>query len=868
MIRQKLQGFRYFRGTAKIRVQVNAQPFNAGMLIIWFNPLKAAMTLPTSHTSHFGGITGYRHVKLNVNKDTHAELKVPFSLNLTHKDLLNGFGELGEFTVSVYSSLTGLDNVDLTVWLSMEDIEVEVPTGFAVVGVDQMDDEADKAGRGGGIISSTARVVSGVAGSLASVPPLARTMKAFGWIADSVAGVAEIFGFSKPQNYSDVTAVVQRIAPDMANFNGVSQAKMMALDSRNSITTMPSMDGSGEDQMSFAHILRKWIYMDRFKFNQTDKPNAVIWYWPVSPMSCRKSVVADSRRLNHETMLSFLGKSFAAWRGTIEYKFRIISTSFHTGRIELAFVPGAAEDDNVANIDFSKVDKKIIDLRETCEYTYSVPFVFNEMFCPVRLTYPGLLEDLRITDSIPTGVLYVRVINSLRNPSTASPSIEVVVETRAGVDFEFAQPELDSLTLMEREEIPFRSIVTDISKMTAAGYSKAKQKPKAKVVKTGTKEQVEEKKAEIKVTELPIIPPEIPIVEWEKGDDIPAFPPKEPMWVKDVDTRTVLWNELVKREGWVNTAGPAQSLRWMEFLQHVKISGVDQMDEMHEFIRSPDRPGVLFDQQGMGEKITSLRQVLKRYNQLSQYASPTTGDSANFLWPWTTGWNVVDITPVSDKIWLGFLDWYSALFRWQSGSMRIGLSVRPGQTTDVADSTISVEYTPPTNREFNDDVGFYTQNKADIPYIGRPRVLLYPDNERFMELTAPFYSHLSMIPTGVGRIPANDYFAGVFLDKIPNHSGGKLRINNAQALDVYRAIGEDFNLDYSLGPPMTSITYDPQGKRVLSVREVGLKQYKEKKTKESQLDAEALETWKKRVAADKIRMGSSLIFSKEDANSF
>jgi len=39
MIQEKLQGFRYLKCDFKIRVQVNAQPFNAGYLLLMFIPL-------------------------------------------------------------------------------------------------------------------------------------------------------------------------------------------------------------------------------------------------------------------------------------------------------------------------------------------------------------------------------------------------------------------------------------------------------------------------------------------------------------------------------------------------------------------------------------------------------------------------------------------------------------------------------------------------------------------------------------------------------------------------------------------------------------------------------------------------------------
>ena len=77
MVVQKLTGFRYLRCDFVVEVQINAQPFNAGALVGWFNPLAEQADQPPTSTATLAGVTGYPNVQWRCGEETALKLTIP-----------------------------------------------------------------------------------------------------------------------------------------------------------------------------------------------------------------------------------------------------------------------------------------------------------------------------------------------------------------------------------------------------------------------------------------------------------------------------------------------------------------------------------------------------------------------------------------------------------------------------------------------------------------------------------------------------------------------------------------------------------------------------------------------------------------------
>lgn len=129
--RNKLDGFTSIRATAVIKLQVNAQPFQAGRLLM------AAAPMPTilGNRKEFlfkqvGTAQCVNHVQMDIAKQTEVELRIPFISPYNSFDLIDGKFDWAEVRVLVYSPLNSIDKSALqcVLWAHFEDIELGAPT--------------------------------------------------------------------------------------------------------------------------------------------------------------------------------------------------------------------------------------------------------------------------------------------------------------------------------------------------------------------------------------------------------------------------------------------------------------------------------------------------------------------------------------------------------------------------------------------------------------------------------------------------------------------------------------------------------------------------------------------------------------------
>lgn len=700
MIREKLSGFRYLKCDFKVRVQVNAMPFQAGRLLMYFDPMYSQNTLNPSSISHFGGVTGYPHVELDLMNETSMEITIPYNNLLTHFDLVRGLGGSGSASVVVYSSLTGeaSSTADVSVWMWAENIDLQLPTGMPLAPGNPADNaqsgEEDNAQIGGdekkrpGNVETISRFVGSVARQLGDIPLLSAITAPISAVSDAVAGVASIFGWSKPQDPEFPTKVEIGYAKYFTNFNGDVKAKVMALDARNQVEIPSYVSHTNEDEMSLSYLVQKFTYLGRFAWSTTDLSDDIVFNVPNVPDYCVRNAVVwpvgtYNIQYHFNTMLSYLSGMFAFWRGSLRYKFKVVKSPFHTGRLRVDLVPGYT---GVGDYVREKVYSQIIDIRETNEFEIEVPYKWNAPW--KRLTLTQETDKYALT---PTA-LFVRVLNPLRNGGQSAAHVELLVEVAGGKDFQFAYP----------------------------------------ILKEGFRPM--------------------------NGAPLSAQPDN------------------------------AQS---------------------GEIISSP-RPGFEANSLGIGEVVTSLRQVLKRYVVIPPQLNESAGDLHHTRVFGTThyeadGLNIA--TPVADASVVDFApDFYSYisyLYRFCSGSMRVAVIVGEVDTlTPVKYAITNPTLIPPEN-DFHD-------GSPPIEVINTvPRNYQFKGIEPFAELQVPFYQLWPAILTDLG-LPSIETSSGLTIGGFttsPYNKGTLLTTTVPAAewpkIELHRAIGEDFNFAFSVGPPVS-----------------------------------------------------------------
>ncbi|UCR92472.1 MAG: polyprotein [Varroa dicistrovirus 1] len=472
MMKEKLAGFRYLRCTFVVELQVNAQPFNAGALLAWFNPLRRQLQSAPSYTAHLAGKMGCPNVVYRCNEATAVRIKIPFFPTISHYDLLEQFGTAGTLSIEVLSGLTGADDCDATVWVWAEDVDIQMPSGAPISGTAQSGSVTETLNATKDIISM-ARSLPG-ASLIDKVPMVSQFADAAETAIGAVANITGAFGWSKPIQPNVTDNVQQSHVRFMANSNGPSDARVLALDSKNATKIPTDVFNTEEDEMAFATIIKRPSYFGRFTFKKGDKQGAILTEFPADPCHCQTTIEKqDSGEylVRYETYLSYLSQCAAFWRGSLKYRLMLMKTPFHSGRIRVTFIPGGEPGQQV---DLEKCYSEVHDVRGRMDIEFNVPYSFNQ---PWRPTNMGKGSTKSVTTR-PQGYVRVTVLNALRGPSTVADSIEILCFVSAGEDFQFSIPynTTDCAILHYAASVPAQPTLSGVAQSGEEIYPSSDQK--------------------------------------------------------------------------------------------------------------------------------------------------------------------------------------------------------------------------------------------------------------------------------------------------------------------------------------------------------------------------------------------------------
>lgn len=423
-----------YRADFELTLQVNADRFQQGRYILFWLPtagvespsLTYSLTNSVAlwrnmHTVNLTKITQLPHVEIDLATQTHVTLRVPYSSILPmlswSTNTSSSLQGMGPFGIIPYSPLNpgsgGSSTCGYTLFGSLQNIKI----GAASVNqslVSTSEAKAQKVGPVTTIFSKVAKT-SDVWGDVPMIGSFARNVS---WMARLVAKSATIWGFSKPLAVAAPTRMDRKTVPFAAVGDVASYAKPLGLMAENSVS-VPSLLPVGADEMDYSHIVRHYAFLSSFTWATADSAGAVVASINVTPQGS----VNFSKGVQH-TPLSFVYNQFFRWRGSINYRFKVVKTSFHRGRLAIAYYPGVSgTTGNLATSEF--VFREIVDLSVTSTF---------EVCCPYMLPQPWANNGSQM------GVLQIYVLDPLVAPTTVSTSVTLLMEVAGGPDMQFSAP--------------------------------------------------------------------------------------------------------------------------------------------------------------------------------------------------------------------------------------------------------------------------------------------------------------------------------------------------------------------------------------------------------------------------------------------
>lgn len=315
---------------------------------------------------------------------------------------------------------------------------------------------------GKGIVSAPATAVAKAASYFTEIPIIGPFARATQIGASAVGSIAKIFGFSRPAAIEDFCQTRNLPLGRMAVTAGTDPLCKLSLDPKQELCIDPATVGiAGDDELSFLHLARQESLIDQFPWNISGgNSTGTIYMIPVNPWN-QPVFTTQSQIAYAQTSMSLVTRPFSYWTGALRYRFQIVASQFHRGRLLFQFEPHintffAAVSGAIA-VDGEGINARyshILDLSQERDVTFEVNWAQHEGWRYVLsngvagsqiLSSEGNFNFATIDGIDPAilqtynGLLRVFVINNLTAPDDAS-NIQINVYISAGDSFQLAAP--------------------------------------------------------------------------------------------------------------------------------------------------------------------------------------------------------------------------------------------------------------------------------------------------------------------------------------------------------------------------------------------------------------------------------------------
>jgi hypothetical protein len=459
-VKNKLQNYQLLKANLKLTFLINGTPFHKGMAFASYSYLKVA-----NETVVIGGdlqlVTRSQrpHVYLNPSTNKGGCICIPFFVPtnfLSLTDATIGSSDIGSVSLDSFQALqqinAGTDTVTITVFAELENVKLTAPTmkavalsGSSTESFDifriEVQSSKDEYKEKDGVISGPASAIANAAGALSMVPGIRPYAMATQIGANAIGSIARLFGFSKPIQLADTTRMYNTPFANLASTEGADMSQKLTLTGKQEITIDPrTVDLPDSDCLAILPFAQRETYITKFNWGIADPVDTTLFAMDVDPMAERRSGLSLGTRIT-PTSLSFLTRPFAEWSGSLKYRFQVIASQYHRGRIAIVYDPTGPVSGDPYNVTYNT----IIDLAEGRDFTVEFKWQRDRAYLSVdtddtRTFWTEVAPATRTANTLHSnGIFYLIVVNELVVPD-ATTDVEVLVSISAGDDFELVNP--------------------------------------------------------------------------------------------------------------------------------------------------------------------------------------------------------------------------------------------------------------------------------------------------------------------------------------------------------------------------------------------------------------------------------------------
>jgi len=203
--------------------------------------------------------------------------------------------------------------------------------------------------------------------------------------------------------------------------------------------------------MVLANIYSIPTFLTHFDWVHNSALDTVLWASIVDPQ-LHTNYTGTVPHVYQPTALAFVANLFNYWRGTIKYRFEIVCSQYHRGKLGVFYEPNINQMSIInAGLGFTKQFTKIVDIQETQDFEICVnwaqPFIWGGIFGEASDTADiiGMYGSSGVTtswDKYANGYIGLYPFNELQSPDGSDITVNVYV---SAIDMEFQVVDDDNL---------------------------------------------------------------------------------------------------------------------------------------------------------------------------------------------------------------------------------------------------------------------------------------------------------------------------------------------------------------------------------------------------------------------------------------
>lgn len=453
-VANRLNNFSLMKANLKVKVVINGNGFQYGRMLVSYLPFDVYDSLSTNAAlvrSDLVQASQQPHIFLNPTASTGGELKLPmFNYQNYFEVVESQWSEMGRLFFRTLNPLRhangATDVVTITVFAWAEDVSMSVLTSVDQDTLTPQSGEIETANKEG-MISGPATSVAKFAAYLKGVPYIAPFATATEIGAGAVASMAKIFGYCRPP----ITKTPEPYRPtqvsSLALTNVPDNAQKLTVDDKQELSIDPRIAGIGPaDPLNIREIAKRESYLTTFDWNIGTAPDTLLWNARLDP--CTWAQDNGPPVSYHFPACCMAALPFSHWKGSMKFRFQIVCSSFHKGRLKIVYDPNFIA--NNTYLGFSEYNTnylKIVDIAEEQDFTIEIGNGQERNFLNHALPGQDGVTELYsttryISKGTGNGVIGVLVVNELTTPnSIVTNDIEINVFVSMGDDFEVAVPD-------------------------------------------------------------------------------------------------------------------------------------------------------------------------------------------------------------------------------------------------------------------------------------------------------------------------------------------------------------------------------------------------------------------------------------------